>query len=556
MEDASVRMTVDSSQAITENQKYLRAATETFKILQEKSAAYSQDLQKRIKFMEREIELQKESNRLNREKTISGYREEYEEGKISGKQRNRLIREAKEEADTDERELRETQRLVQEHKKEQQEALRRQKSEGRSSGGFGRLITGVTGSDTAGGMISSASGTLLAGSIVGAIAAIGIAKEIKGAMAMEPAMEDYARLRGVSMYSTRGDVSATKEMNLESMGMLPSQYFQGYSQLLRAGGGVMNESALGIMAAEQATGLSRGQTSQLMGVERYGEGKITPLISTFERYLKETKQSIAVLPEILQTFTNEATLMMRTTGRVDSDTIAGTIAALGKGTGLTGEPLSIVTGALRGGLQQSSDPTIQALQFTAMERAMPGASLWEMEKAMENPFSNPKYMTYMLSQLKTISGGDNEMYERYLYNVFGASGLTKNLASDLALGNLKPEDIQKDIDASKKTGTGGFRGRADASKGELAKVTADWQGAFERTGFVNSEEFAKEFKELLNSLSEGIKTQVENSVKNQEDIQKIGLDAIKEMREATTIQKKLYNWFVAAGTLGPNAYGT
>ena len=523
-EEASVRMTVDSSQAMLEQQKYLRAATETFNVLQSKSQSYSSSLQQRIKFLEKEIELQKESIRLNRETTTSRIQDQFLEGKITSRQKSQQLGQIKRETSEDTRELQELNKVFKQWTNEQRVA--QQKAE-RFGDSLSRSIPQVLGSNDATGMLGGMSkGALTTAGILGVlgtVAGIVIGKELKGAATMEPVMRDYAILSSRSLLGTRGAVKATGDMNLGRMGLTTSQYFTDYSQLFRSGGGVVNESMLGILAGEKALGLSRQQTSGLMGLERYGEGKVTPIMSFFERYLRETSQNIAILPEILQTFSQEATAMLKVTGRVDSASIAASVAAISKGFGLTGEPLQNVVGAFRQGMQQSSNPVVQALQFSAMERARPGSSLWQMEMGMEDPLSNSKYVTNFLNQLRQSTGG-GEMYARSIYNVFGQYGVSRNMADKLSKGQITPEMF---IEETGRFGKGGdYRARAEGVTGELESLTATWQGMWERSGFNNVEPLVAGIKKIMDIQLE-IGTGSYELMKETRDI---GLDLLKEAK--------------------------
>jgi hypothetical protein len=503
-DEASIRMTVDSSQAIAENQKYVRAATETFNILLDKSEQYTGSVQERVKFLEREIELQRESIRTAKEQQIGSI---YSDPRLSSTQRREQIGAVRGEEREDLKELRELNRITKQYATDQKVAAQKAERVGES---FGKFLPGIFSQNTAGGMANAGSSALLAGTVLGTLAAIGIAKEIQGAIQMEPAVRDYAVLRGSSMLGIKPDVAATKDMELGKIGMLPSQYFSNYAQLYRAGGGKVKESMLGIMEAEKATGVSRAQMGSLLSVERFGSGQVTPLISFFEKYLRTTSQSIAILPEILQTFAQEGTAMMRATGKVNTAAIAATVAVVGKQFGFTGETLQTATGALRQGLQQSGNSTIQALQFGAMSRAMPGASLWEMEKSMENPLANPKYITGFLDQLKGMTGG-GEQYARSIYNVFGQYGISRNLADQLSQGQITNEDLLTEADRFRKTGAGGFRGRAEGVTGAIETATATWQGGFERTGFNTAQELGAKVTAILQGFEGLISKANENA---------------------------------------------
>ena len=174
--------------------------------------------------------------------------------------------------------------------------------------------------------------------------------------------------------------------------------------------------------------------------------------------------------------------MLRMTGRVDSASLAASISAISRGFGLQGQPLGTVVTALGQGLQQSTNPVIQALQLSAMNRAMPGANLWQMEMAMENPLANKRYITGFLGQLKGMSGGDTDQYARSIYNVFGQYGISKTIADKMARGELTPEMFAKKLPGAKETGEE-LEKRAIKLFGSLETLTSLIQGGFEKQGF-------------------------------------------------------------------------
>ncbi|MDZ4227704.1 MAG: hypothetical protein U1E54_00500 [Candidatus Levybacteria bacterium] len=493
-------------------------------MLLKKSEQLNLTLAERIKYMEREIALERRDIRTTLERNIQAADKENERyGGIATQPKLRARMEA--EAAQQEGTLNETNKILKETLNTQKTTS--QKAE-RLGENFSRMLPGMLSADTAGGMVTSGTGALLGATIFGALAAVVVAKGIKGAMAMEPSMVDYAILKGKTMLETIPDVAGTKGMDLGKSGLLPSKYFANYSQLFRAGGGRVNENMLGVMQGEMALGLNRQTTAGLMNVERYGAGQVTPIMRFFENYLRQTSQSIAVLPEVLGTFTTEAGAVLKSMGKVDSGAIAASISAIGKGFGLTGAPLQDVYSAMRQGLQQSSNPAIQAMQFSAMERAMPGASLWEMQKAMENPMQNPKYVTNMLAMLKKTAVGGQEGYARNIMNVLGVSA---NIADVLASGELTPEMWSKKGFGK----VGGYKTRAEDIQGRLAQATAEIQGGFEREGFEKTEPAVQELRDILNGIG-GLITATQE---NQAEVIKLQNDMLSESIKATGWLKKI-----------------
>ena len=509
-DEASIRMTVDSSEAITENQKYIRAATETFNMLKQKSQELGISEKQRIQWMEREVELMKERSRLSTAETVNRL---YEDPKLSTKDRAQFVRSTRAEGREDIEEL----KLVNKQLKQQSEnqKVAEQKAE-RLGQSFSGMAIGMLSSETAAGAAGAAGsgvlGALGVGGVLGILAAILISKGLKGAATMEPALRDYSILTGQELggASLKADVKGMSLDRLSNLGMKPSEYYTKYSQLTRAGAGVVNEDMLGIIAGEKAKGVS---LAGVMGVERYGEGKVTNIERYFERYLRATSQHIAVLPEILQAFTGEASRMIRVSGKVDSAEIAASIATLSKGFGLKGEPLQNIYAAMNQGLQQSTNPVIQAMQYSAMNRALgPGASLWQMQKAMEKPMENPKYIANMMDLARKTSVGGQEGYARNLQQLLG---ITASQADLLSRGKYSPEMFAKEEAAFKETGIGGYEKEAETRFGALEKLTSKLQGQFEQKGYATSESFMGDINKLFGE--EGTINKGVNAVKDLKD---------------------------------------
>jgi hypothetical protein len=486
-------MTVDSSPAEQANQKYVRAATETFNILKQKSIELGISEKQRIQWMEREVELMKERSRLSTAETVNRL---YEDPKLSGKDRGRLVRETRVEGREDVEELKQLNKQVKAQRDDQKTAEQKADRLGQT---FSRFLPQLFSAETAGGVASAGTGLLAGLGVAGLLAGIVVSKGLRGAAELEPAIRDYAILMGSSMTGVKGVVSATRGSGIAEMGMTPAEYFTKYAQLHRAGGGNVNENMLGIMAGEKARGVS---LAGVLGVERYDKGTATNIERYFERYLRDTGQKIDVLSESIGLFTTEASRMIRTTGRVDSEVITASIAAISKGFGLKGEPLQNIYAAMNQGFQQSSNPQIQAMQFSAMERAMPGASLWQMQMAMTNPLENPKYVKNMLDMLRKTSAGGREGYARNIANVLGIDPI---MADKLSRGEYSPETFAKEAAIFKKTGTGGYTGAAEAVTGATEVAGAALKGETQRLGFNSAEAFADELKKLLGGLTDTYK---------------------------------------------------
>ena len=531
-DEASIRMTVDSSQATTENQKYVRAATETFNILKQKSIDLGVSEKQRLDWMQREVELMKERARLSTAETVNRL---YEDPRLSTKERGQLIRSTRAEGREDVEELKTLNKQIKAQRDDQKTAEQKADRLGQT---FSRFLPQLFSAETAGGVASAGTGLLAGLGVAGLLAGIAVSKGLRGAAEMEPAVRDYAILMGSSMRGIKGNVLATGaggmfSNDIAQMGMTPAEYFTKYAQLYRAGGGVVNENMLGIMAGEKARGVS---LAGVMGVERYGEGRVTNIERYFERYLRDTGQKIAVLSESLQLFTTEASRMVRTTGRVDTEAVAASIAAISKAFGLRGEPLQNIYAAMNQGLQQSSNPAVQAMQYSAMQRALgPGATLWQMQMAMENPMENPKYVTNMMDLARRTSPGGREGYARNLQQLLG---ITANQADLLSRGTLTPEMFAREAAAFKRTGVGGYMGGAEAVTGATEKAGAALKGEAQRLGFAGAEGFADELKKLIGSIADTYTMTAEIIQKNN----KFAEDQLQIAKDSKTFLGKIVHY--------------
>lgn len=504
-DEASIRMTVDNSQAMSENQKYIRAATETFNILKQKSIELGISEKQRLDWMQREVELMKERSRLATAETVNRL---YEDPKLSGKDRGGMVRATRNENREDLEEFKQLNKQIKEMREGQKDAEQKSDRLGQT---FSRFLPQLVSAETAGGIASAGSGLLAGLGVAGLLAGIVVSKGLRGAAEMEPAIRDYAILMGSSMTGVKGAVSATRGSGIAEMGMTPADYFTKYAQLHRAGAGEVNENMLGIMAGEKARGVS---LSGVLGVERYGEGKATNIERYFERYLRDTGQKIDVLTESLQLFTTEATHMVHATGRLDTEALVASITGVSKGFGLKGEPLQNVYRTLMSGLQQSSNPVIQALQYESMGKAMPGADLFQMQMAMENPAKHPEYMVQMLNRLKQMSGGNREMYARGILNAGLAPSMS--LAWGMSGKDINTGMFTAEAQAFKRTPTGGYVGDAEKVTGATEKVGAALKGEAQRLGFNSAEAFAEELKKLIGTIADTYKMTADIMQKNNE----------------------------------------
>jgi len=391
---------------------------------------------------------------------------------------------------------------------------RKEDKKGGGLGGVSSALNDMAGARNIGDIASyggEAAGQVAArvgpGGIIGLIIGLvggAVLKTVLGQLGtLESASRDYAILTDQSISGVIGGVRGMDKSGMVGLGMSPSQYFEkeaGYRRAFKGG----DVNTLDLAGLEKARGLSGADISGLLGVQRYEGGTIDTgvpgvpgvksgspiaLASFFERYLIRTGQDISVLPEILQQFAQEAKVIISTQGEVNSRSLATVIAGMGTAFGLKGENLSRVVGGIRGGMQRQQNPVIQALQFESMSQVTPGASLWDLEVAMENPLENPMYINQYLTNLRKMSGG-GDMYKRAIFNTFGQFGISKTDAGRIAEG----EDFLNIINRS--SGIGDYVGKTNM----VQNIPIDYRSEAENKFVGALEKSTAAFSSLKQSL--------------------------------------------------------
>jgi hypothetical protein len=360
------------------------------------------------------------------------------------------------------------------------------------------------------GMASTGSGLFKniggVGGVMGMVGLAGIAKLIsslgQSTMDLESSLGEASVLTGMSVRGAGDYVKGLDATQLSRYGLTPSDFIR-RSTAFRMGSRTSNygEDALNLMSIAGGTTLSEQDVTSLVSLRRFGAtGTASGTTAFFENYLKRTSQDISVLPEIIQQFTNEARIMISQTGGVNSTDIASIIYRVGEQTGLKGEALGGAMGALRQGFQRSSNPVVQAMQFRAASEVMgEGATLWDLEKVMADPFSNPEYMSQMLSKLRTSSGG-GQGYERAISNVFGVN--------PIMAARLAKLDLTEKLDAETlnmvKEGSVSYHGKLAKTVGAGTEATAYFEGSRQQLSFKTMEKAAGLIMDAVKSFEEYI----------------------------------------------------
>lgn len=276
----------------------------------------------------------------------------------------------------------------------------------------------------------------------------------------------------------------------ERMGYTMQESLDLRAQASRARGRGANEMTVSDLQTMQR-GLGLDQ-NLLLGMERLqrGEtgdsstkGNVQTMISALRSTGAIQGGDTSLLPEYLQELTELGNQQLITLGRVDTGVNIKTIAALSSldESFQNPEVLKGVLASIRGGLQQAPTEQGEALQFAALSRVRPQASLWDLEKVREAPLAegNIDYLKSYLGDIEKSSGGDQEQFYRNVYSLGLAPSraMSEKLVQGFQAGNL--DTITENF---KKGGSVDLKGRAEEATSELVRATAVLNNQFAEKG--------------------------------------------------------------------------
>lgn len=337
---------------------------------------------------------------------------------------------------------------------------------------------GTVGSATAAGVGGLAGG--LAGGIISSVTGT-IRRGLEATERMETAREGMIALTGKKM--PEGWFSRIKSYaDPFEMGMSYSEFLTAATDYSRSNIRNQKGGTIGALRMEKGLGVDRGILTGLSRTQRGTNENIdvvaNTLAGTITNLNKNEEQTRAYLGEYLSILVDVNKEQLNTIGSVDSGINTKMIASLTQ-LGKEYENPEFLRGvvmSVRQGLTQAQTPQVEALQYAALSKIAPGASLWEMRKMMEDPFGedSQKYLPEFLKSLISISGSKEDAYLN-VQSVFGVSG---KVAEDLVEGAPKLNR------ADQIAAVAGYnlREKANTAVGEQARRSARYRGAFEKRG--------------------------------------------------------------------------
>jgi hypothetical protein len=182
--------------------------------------------------------------------------------------------------------------------------------------------------------------------------------------------------------------------------------------------------------------------------------------------------------------------------------------------------LKNVMSSIQGGLEKPASPQMEALQFAALSRINPKASLFQMQKMRERPT-----LEYAKSLLGMLSGASyNE--ENFAQNIMGGFDVSANIASDIATGfrtkGLEGVDFSKikglDIEGGAEKTSAAMNIKVASSKTD--NIFADYGDILAQ----KTEEVIVEFKKWITGATEKMETVLTEADKiNKENVDAFGV---------------------------------
>lgn len=166
--------------------------------------------------------------------------------------------------------------------------------------------------------------------------------------------------------------------------------------------------------------VDEGTFNNLLRLSRYSTGDAAGISTQAARITKNRYGTPLRVDEVLDTFQQLAQSQLAVSGRVNSGAILGTTANIMNRTGASGQQLTRIVESLQG-IGQNQSPGVKALiQKAASQYLGPNASMWDIQKLIEDPMSNPQFINFYLKQLEA-AGGTGDMAKFSLKNALNLS---------------------------------------------------------------------------------------------------------------------------------------
>lgn len=354
---------------------------------------------------------------------------------------------------------------------------------------------------------------------VGKAASTVAARGINNAENFEKAAIAYGRLNRFGQ--TRDPLAIGREqgrlfgIDAARLGFTPGEALDLYTQVESTLKRDVTGGTLGnIAGAQRALGLDANAMQQLLSTARYDRSTADPsrVLAQFDKYLTESRKSLAILPELVGTFSNTATQILQTRGSVDTQSLAAVISNISRQTGFEGVRMDRLTGAF-GQLGRTSNPVTRALLMRAFRETDPNLSFVDIQERLEGGLSEES------------RPGLQRFFEIMRERTGGGDALT--LALQTALPQLGVKDIRdviksggfsKALQKEQIAGPRDFEIEGEKFVGPIEKSSKQISGALELAG----DRIVEVLDKIQDKLSEML-----NNINNKENVETTETEAEK-----------------------------
>jgi len=303
----------------------------------------------------------------------------------------------------------------------------------------GRGMMGMMGDASTLGKVGLAGGTITLATLAATIA---------GNASIFSKGRDYAvstQTVGSDLYEARRKFGSS---NLyQKMGMDTQEGMDFYAKVMRSSGGrkISLAENLGLSGITKSRDISEDLLMETIGNQRYSSsGSNISVVTSFERVLKdifggEFKSKLVQLPEMMSVYNSLAQQMIQTTGKIDSNALAGFVGGIREGFGVEGQNLQRYAGGLMSGFKGSQNTYLRKFQFAALRQTDPNMDYNQAMITLQNPASNPQYMR---NYAKLMRSQGSTQYARWYE--------TMHLGWEEAQKDFKSGNIDKAISAMSK----------------------------------------------------------------------------------------------------------
>lgn len=263
-------------------------------------------------------------------------------------------------------------------------------------------------------------GSLASGDMGGLLRGAGAALKIAGPLALLAGIgtnlfrnyqgrweraRDVAIVSGRTVKQVSGDVGKGRGL-FSQLGFDDEEIYQVMgSQQQSAGRSLYTRDVLQGIIRGRLFNVDSNRYNELLRLGRYSSGDAIGVAGRAASMAKSRWGSPLRSDEILDVYQQMAQRELSVTGRVNAEANLGTISTIMNTSGAQGQQLGRIVNALQN-IGQTSSPTGKALlQKAAAEFLGPDASMWDIQKLIENPMSNPEFLNSYMRMVERAGGG-------------------------------------------------------------------------------------------------------------------------------------------------------